>query len=368
LNLKSGRNNFTRIFANPWIPVTGIALVITLFLIQLIVTNRSQKLPADYSNYPKIELLRTAIFDVLNTFDLKPLTGIRKNGYEQIIVNVPEDLPIVNIHLALQERVLKIPAEILDARGNPISGKVRLSVGFEDSVYFTVFLNPQKEVKRNRGRIVLIIDDFGDRWDSFTRSFADLGIHLTVSILPGRKNSTLVARKFSGLGCETILHLPMEPIAGKFSKDEFMIFDNMSKSRILTIIQRALDQVPTAKGVNNHMGSKITQQNRIMTIVLEDLKRRGLYFVDSRTTAKTVAFDVAKKLNLKCTKRNVFLDTEPDEETIKKQLWSLAKQAEKRGYAVGIGHSRSLTLKVLKQEVEKIQAKGFSFVYVSEIL
>jgi len=160
----------------------------------------------------------------------------------------------------------------------------------------------------------------------------------------------------------------MEPISEKFPKDEFIILDDMKKFDIFNVIQRSLDDVPYVKGVNNHMGSKVTQNSRVMEIILENLKTRGLYFVDSRTTAKTVAYKIAKNLNIPCAKRDVFIDNEKNEETIRQQLWNLARKAEKRGFAVGIGHSRPLTLKVLKQETEKIQAKGYQFVFVSDIL
>jgi len=323
-------------------------------------------LPVDY---PKSEALGNAVDDVCRAFDIIPTKSVNiKTKKEEWLIKVPQDLPIVNFHLALKERISRIPANIIEATGYPVSGRVRINVGYKDSVYFSVLLIPLDKVKRNRGKIALIIDDFGDRWDSFTRSFADIGIHLTVSVLPGRKKSAVVAREMSKLGCEVILHLPMEPVSKKFPRDEFTILNDMKRSDIIRIIQRSLDDVPYAKGVNNHMGSRVTQNKQVMETILKDLKQRGLYFVDSRTTAKTVAYQIAKMVNIRCTKRDVFIDTEKDEETIRQQLWSLARKAEKRGFAVGIGHSRSATLKVLKQEVEKIQAKGYQFVFVSDIL
>ncbi|MCD6117771.1 divergent polysaccharide deacetylase family protein [bacterium] len=320
-------------------------------------------------DYPAAEILKSAVDDVCLDFDIIPSKSINiRNRKEEWKIKVPQDLPVVNFHLALKERINRIPAKIINATSDPVSGRVRVNVGYKDSAYFDVLLIPMDSVKRNRGRIALIIDDFGDRWDSFTRSFADLGIHLTVSVLPGRKKSSDVARGMNKLNCEVILHLPMEPISEKFPKDGLIIFDDMKRFDILNIIQRSLDDVPNAKGVNNHMGSKVTQNSRVMEIILRDLKKRGLYFVDSRTTAKTVAYQIARSINIPCTKRDIFIDYEKDGDTIRKQLWNLARKSEKRGFAIGIGHSRPLTLKILQQEVGKIQAKGYRFVFVSDVL
>lgn len=301
------------------------------------------------------------------TYDLDPVS-LSARPAQDVVLNIPGDLPVVNFHLALQERVSRIPAKIISATCDPVSKRVRLSIGFEDSVYFSIVLMPRRNVKRDRGAIALIIDDFGDRWDSFTRSFTDLGIPFTASVLPGRKNSTLVARGLAERGCEVILHLPMEPVSARFPRDEYTILSTMGRADILRIIQRSLDQVPAARGMNNHMGSKVTQNAALMEVILTDIHNRGLFFVDSRTTAKTEAYRVAKRIQMPCTKRDVFLDTEMDEATIARQLWKLAEKAEKKGHAVGIGHARSATLRVLQREIEKIQAKGFDFVFISDVL
>ena len=101
---------------------------------------------------------------------------------------------------------------------------------------------------------------------------------------------------------------------------------------------------------------------------MQDIRNRGLYFLDSRTTSKTVAYNVARELGVPCAKRDVFIDVENSREFIRGSLWDLAERAGKRGFAVGIGHSRPLTLEVLKEEIPKIAARGYQFVHLSDVV
>jgi polysaccharide deacetylase 2 family uncharacterized protein YibQ len=160
----------------------------------------------------------------------------------------------------------------------------------------------------------------------------------------------------------------MEPIAQKHHREEIIILSTMDAYQIRRVLQKALSNVSGAVGMNNHMGSKITENRDLMEIILKQIKKNELFFIDSRTTAKSVAFKVAQELNIPSAKRDVFIDTENNREVIKTRLWELTEIAEKRGYAVGIGHCSKLTLEVIKIEIPKIQKKGFRFVKVSNIV
>jgi polysaccharide deacetylase 2 family uncharacterized protein YibQ len=142
----------------------------------------------------------------------------------------------------------------------------------------------------------------------------------------------------------------------------------MLEEDIRKTVRRSLGEVPGAAGVNNHMGSQATAERRTITVVLEEIDNRDLYFIDSRTTPSTMAYDVAREMGLRCGKRDVFLDVEARRDAIRARLWELARNAETNGFSIGIGHCHRLTLEVLRQEIPKLKARGFRFVRLSEIV
>jgi polysaccharide deacetylase 2 family uncharacterized protein YibQ len=115
------------------------------------------------------------------------------------------------------------------------------------------------------------------------------------------------------------------------------------------VLDRNLSQIPFAAGVNNHMGSRFTESGEKMMIVLGELKRRGLYFIDSRTTANTVAYRVAKKMALRTASRDIFLDNALSESALRIQMERLLSLSRHKGWAIGIGHPHRQTLKLLKR-------------------
>ncbi|MDH5468180.1 MAG: divergent polysaccharide deacetylase family protein, partial [Candidatus Aminicenantes bacterium] len=134
------------------------------------------------------------------------------------------------------------------------------------------------------------------------------------------------------------------------------------------MVDSDLEQVPYIKGVNNHMGSKITANRPLMNIILQRLMDRDLFFVDSRTSGRSVAYRVAQSLGIPSTFRNVFLDGSSQEEYIQKKLIELFRHAQKKGKAVGIGHPFKETLKVLKENLDRVNEFDLELVLVSQIV
>ena len=283
-------------------------------------------------------------------------------------VRVPGDLPIPSLHLAIKESLNTIGMRILQSESDPLSGRLFLRIGRRDSCMLCLRLIPRTDSSREQGKIALIIDDFGDRWDESMRSFFRLGADITISVIPGRRMSSRIAREAMQLGSEVILHLPMEPLDAPYKNDGYIILTQMSKQAVRKVIRRALDDVPSAIGMNNHMGSKVTSDRQVITDVLNEIKSRDMYFIDSRTTASTVAYNVARDLGIRCGRRDVFLDVENDEDAIRQSLWDLARKSKAQGFAIGIGHCRKRTLNVLREEIPKVQARGYQFVFLSEVV
>lgn len=306
--------------------------------------------------------LHVAIEEVFATFGLKPPKASGAN----LTANIPIDIPLPTIHLELQDYLAKIGAVIDKAQSDPISGELRLMISMRDSVLVTLSLIPNTESDHEWGKIAILIDDFGDRNDAFAQSFLDLSKAISISIIPGLRYTREMAQIASAKGCEILLHMPMQPEGNRYKKIPQMIMSDMTEPDVRKLMRQSIESLPEAVGMNNHMGSKITSNRRMMTYVLEEIKAKGWFFVDSRTSSKTVGVDVAQSLDIPCAERDVFLDSEFEKEFIRKQVQELAAKAKENGTAIGIGHCHRYTLDILREEIPKLEARGYQFIRVSE--
>ncbi len=293
--------------------------------------------------------------------------GRQKDALPLWKVSVPKDVAIPMIHLEVKQCVESKKAQILYTSSDPTSRQLLLHVGWSDSVFFHIVFHHIK-TRLDSGKIALLIDDFGDRWDKSIESFCYLGGKISVSVLPGRSQSVRVAQEMKKRGCDVLLHLPMQPKNNAYRNHEFMISSDLNQAEIQDIVHRAIQEVPGVMGVNNHMGSHVTENHKIMRFILEVVQAHNLYFIDSRTTPRSVAYDVARELNMPCARKDVFIDNTSDKSDIRKWLYALADLSQKKGVAIGIGHCHQGTLEVLREEVPKLQSKGFRFVTLSEIV
>jgi polysaccharide deacetylase 2 family uncharacterized protein YibQ len=229
---------------------------------------------------------------------------------------------------------------------------------------------PEKPVVREpANKVALIMDDMGYSLDAIY-DVLSLQKPITVAILPYSPLGTQTAQIAHQSGLEILLHLPLESINNEeeYNSIQGMIHTNMSEREIIDVVERDLDQVPYITGVNNHMGSAVTPNEFMMQTILEKLKEKNLFFIDSRTTGKTVAFDVARRLKIPTAQRHVFLDTESDEGYIREKLFELFTLAQQRGEAVGICHPLPHTLKVLKEYFRLAEIYNVKPVFVSELV
>jgi len=218
-------------------------------------------------------------------------------------------------------------------------------------------------------KVALIMDDMGYSLDAIY-DILSIQKPITVAILPYSPFGTETAQLAHQNGSEILLHLPLESInnEGENSGIQGLIHSGMTVQQVIEILDRDLDQVPYISGVNNHMGSKITPNDSMMHTILQRLKERNLFFVDSRTTADTVAYDIARHLNIPSAERNIFLDVELDEDYIKEKLIELFRLAQRNGSAVGICHPLPETLKVLKENFHLVDEYGIEPVFVSKVV
>lgn len=215
-------------------------------------------------------------------------------------------------------------------------------------------------------RISIVVDDLG-------RGLRDLevlesfGVPLTYSVLPFETHTRQVVATLRARGVEYLCHLPMEAKSGANPGPGALLLE-MTDDQLQAATRDALAAVPGAVGVNNHMGSSMASQQRPMRAVLEELSRHGLYFLDSRTSADTVGYSLARHLGLKAAERQVFLDTMRDGVFIRAQFDALLATARQRGSAIAIAHPYRETLQILAAAIPAARAEGFEFVTVSALL
>ncbi|WP_085581822.1 MULTISPECIES: divergent polysaccharide deacetylase family protein [unclassified Pseudomonas] len=214
----------------------------------------------------------------------------------------------------------------------------------------------------HKAYLSLIIDDLGQSLPRDRRVLALPG-PVTAAIMPDTPHATEFAREAHRAGKTVILHMPMDPATGPFAWHPELPVEELARR-----LDAAFRQVPYTAGINNHMGSRMTAQPAAMAWLMEELQRRHKFFVDSRTSAQTVAAQQAQKIGLASVSRDVFLDDERTEAAIFTQLQTAISLARKQGSAVMIGHPYPQTLAVLERELPKLKAQGIEWIDIRQMI
>ncbi len=280
-------------------------------------------------------------------------------------LSIPFDYPLDKLLLQIQEelsvRLVKIHQ--LEEKDSKDQYQILAKVGSESRTTHTLrFI--LKKIK-----IALLIDDFGYSKGGVVDVFLeDLNIPFTISVIPGTPQAKSIAEQAHKSGKEVIIHLPMQP-KGKFNPDyKWIILDKMSEEEIKSTMKEARKDIPYAVGLNNHMGSLITSEERAMRALLEAMKEEDLFFVDSRTSPDSIAFSLAQEMGVKSISRQAFLDNEKDTDYIKGQFQQLISSAKEKGKTLGMGHIDITTAQALKEIVASLYERKIELVYVSEIV
>lgn len=223
-------------------------------------------------------------------------------------------------------------------------------------------------LERGSGKLTIVIDDWGYN-RTHCKNLQEIKAPLGIAILPELAYSQDVLRCSAEAGKEPMLHLPLEP---KYNHDKYpkgyIITTEMSQKEAKKTLLKLLNDFNGIVGVNNHMGSKATEDLELMTTVMSEIKRRGLFFVDSLTSEQSICGQAAAKLKMRIGRRNVFLDNRNERVAIEKQFAVAAKIAKQEGNALIIGHDRALTLQIIKEQTEKMTLQGFEFITVKDYI
>jgi hypothetical protein len=190
------------------------------------------------------------------------------------------------------------------------------------------------------------------------QEFAQLDLALTFSILPHSPFQKRIARLARSKGLEIMIHMPMEPFEyPHVDPGPGTLLTSMSPDELIDQLDQNLNTLPGAKGVNNHMGSRLTSESTQMYQIFSILKKRGLYFIDSRTTAESLCEPSARLFRIPFAQRDVFIDHRLNPDFIRNQIRELIRTAKKNGEAVGIMHPHSMTLKVLREMMPDLKGQ-----------
>ncbi|MFW6053111.1 MAG: divergent polysaccharide deacetylase family protein [Desulfosalsimonas sp.] len=212
-------------------------------------------------------------------------------------------------------------------------------------------------VHDKRPMVAIIIDDMGGEKEVLEKFFA-LQEPFTYAILPEAPFQSEIAELVDQNGGQVMLHLPMEPEDyPRKDPGPGALMSEMTADERISLLKKYLDALPHVKGVNNHMGSRMSENSAHMNQILSVLKKRGVYYIDSLTTPESRSLSSARLFEVPFAERDVFLDHVQDPFFIRLQLESLVKIAEKKGKAIGIAHPYPATIEVLSEELPELKKK-----------
>ncbi|UTC94449.1 hypothetical protein E4N85_01345 [Treponema denticola] len=218
----------------------------------------------------------------------------------------------------------------------------------------------------SKGKLIFVFDDAGHNLEQL-QYFLDLPFPCTIAVLPKLPNSRETARRIRAAGKELILHQPMQALNPNINPGDGAVKPGMDREEIKKIVASNVEEIGPIAGMNNHEGSLITSDEKAMEAVLELCKEKNIYFLDSRTSSKSVVPQVAKKLNMNIWERAVFLDNKKDKAYMKKQIIEGLEIASQRGEAIMIGHVFTVDLAILLKEMySDLTQEGYTFSTISK--
>lgn len=222
-------------------------------------------------------------------------------------------------------------------------------------------------VPDDRPLLAIVIDDWGYGW-SAANDFLALDVPLNVAVIPHLPYSQRHANQAAERGHQVILHLPMEPMDEGWDLGEGAVLTAMASDDIVRDVARAWRSVPHVSGVNNHMGSKATADERVVAAVMAVVKEEGAFFLDSKTTAASVIGPIAESFDVPYLENDRFIDPDTVPERVRDRIMAAARIAKRRGWAVAIGHVQPATYAGLVAALPLLEEEGVRLARLDEVL
>jgi polysaccharide deacetylase 2 family uncharacterized protein YibQ len=349
----------------------GIALVITLYLYL-------RHLPPPFTQ--RVKATNDLLLSQFYQLDI-PLKDIRKWGESQRQgektwtlthweIILPQGVKPEKVTSQLMQRIKETSQGVTITTAMAPDNAWGIELKVDDLLAHHLILRPPTlkppKLKPPKPRIAIVVDDLGMD-QNVAEELLSIDAPLTFSILPLYPFSHHIAQRAHAQGREVILHLPMEPRGYPLKKPgEGALFVSMSEKELLHQLREDLESVPFITGVNNHMGSRFMEHEEKVRVVLQELKERNLYFLDSLTTSKSKGHKVASEIDIKMIKRDIFLDNETKPKDIEHQFKKLFRIARSHGKAIGVCHPYPATIATIKQMIPKLEEGGIEIVPLSQ--
>lgn len=281
--------------------------------------------------------------------------------------DVPEGLPLAVFNLQLTRLARRLGGDVVEAVEDRNGDRLSMFVGMDGVRTNQFILKRNARLNRLPGRVAIIVVDFGNQEEALVRGFCALKQKITFSIFPGRERSSWIAEQAAAAGHGVIAYLSMEPLDyPRHDPGPDAVLMDHSPEKIRTLIRTARAHLPQAKGMNNHMGSRITEDPTAIRRVLKEIDRHGLFFVDSFTSPRSVAWSVAEEMGMPAGRNAKFLDRKETRESVEQSVEALAEMAGIAGTVIGIGNARPVTLAALERVLPKLEKRGIEFVSAGE--
>jgi polysaccharide deacetylase 2 family uncharacterized protein YibQ len=373
-------------------PIVAIVILVVWYALEkaACLTEKTSLVTAsafDVSDFgTKYRTLNATIYDQLLTLGIKEeslLTSstIQKRGntsWKQKVIDIqlPNNLSKTAIQLYFRASLLPLQPPVsysFSSQRSPHPLSLVVFIGdYQTHRLNFIFSQSYQPEKISAALVAIVIDDLGYNYRPALPLF-ELQAPLTFSILPFSPFSQKIAQKAHRMGHEIILHLPMESWNDKVNGNEArtangILLVTMTNQEITDHLAVSLEAVPYIQGVSNHMGSRFTEVMDKMELVIESLQANGLYFLDSKTTTRSVGYRLAREKGVKTAARDVFLDNAESYELTVHQLQELQRIALKKGRAIGIGHPHPSTIRALVDVLPEFDQKNIKIVPLSELM
>lgn len=283
-------------------------------------------------------------------------------------IRVPEKASLTLINLKITSMAKNMGGSVFSGIEGSNGKTLTITLGSGKIPTDIVVLKKVKGIELIQAKMAIIIDDLGIKSLNSAQRLCRLGQTVTLSILPFQRRTSKVVELAVETGTPYMLHMPMEPMSSKANPGKGAILTEDSKSQVIEKLEKAFRDVRGARGINNHMGSKATENVRSMEMVMNFLDEHNYFFIDSKTSLNTAGYRISQISGVKSAIIDGYLDVSDDRADIEKKLDYLAQNAFSNGYAVAICHDRANTVAVLERMLPELEKKGIKFVEISELI
>ena len=277
-------------------------------------------------------------------------------------IRVPEKASLMLINLNISIMAKDMGGSVFQGIESSSGTVLTITLGASKKPTDVVIFKKTPDIELKRAKMAIIIDDVGVRNPESAKKLCALDQVVTLSILPFRPHTSQVVELAKETETPYMLHMPMEPKSSKANPGEGVLLADDEKEVIIEKLTKAFRSVRDAGGLNNHMGSKATENVRTMEIVMEFLRDNNLFFIDSKTSLNTSGYTISNRLGVKSAIIDGYLDVDNDSAAIEKNLERLAQKAFITGWVIVIGHDRPNTLAVLEGKLPELEKRGIRFV------